>query len=99
MAKMEIDDKIYQEAIEVLRIKLRNTSAKMAFVENHSHQPEWYLHGMMRGLEIGYAIIKDLQYNKIYPGFKEEERTLEDWEKARQEIIEKLGGCKSNDES
>ena len=61
---MEIDDKIYQEAIEVLRIKLRNTSAEMAFVENHSHQPEWYLHGMMRGLEIGYAIIKDLQ-NKI----------------------------------
>ena len=54
---MEIDDKIYQEAIEVLRIKLRNTSAEMAFVENHSHQPDWYLHGMMRGLEIGYTII------------------------------------------
>ena len=96
---MEIDDKIYQEAIEVLRIKLRNTSAEMAFVENHSHQPEWYLHGMMRGLEIGYAIIKDLQNNKIYPRFKEKERTLEDWEKTSQEIIEKLGGCKSNAES
>lgn len=96
---MEIDDKIYQEAIEVLRIKLRNTSAEMAFVEKHSIKLEWYLHGMMRGLEIGYAIIKDLQYNKIYPGFKEEERTLKDWEKARQEIVEKLGGCKPNDES
>lgn len=89
---MEIDDKIYQEAIEVLRIKLRNTSAEMVFSENHSHQPEWYLHGMMQGLEIGYTIIKDLQDNKIYPRFKEEERTLEDWEKARQEIVEKLGG-------
>ena len=72
---MEIDDKIYQEAIEVLRIKLRNTSTEMAFVENHSHQPEWYLHGMMRGLEIGYTIIKDLQNNKIYPRFKEKERS------------------------
>lgn len=89
---MEIDDKIYQEAVEVLRIKLRNTSAEMAFVERHSHQPEWYLHGMMRGLEIGYAIVKDLQDNKIYPRFREEERTLEDWEKARREIVEKLGG-------
>lgn len=88
---MEIDDKIYQEAIEVLRTKLRNTFAEMIFLEKHTHQQQWYLEGMLQGLQIGYTIIRDLQYNKIYPGFKEKEKPVEDWEKVYQEIVEKLG--------
>lgn len=88
---MEINDKIYQEAVDVLRIQLSNTSAEMIFMEKYTHQQQWYLQGMIQGLQIGYTIIQDLQHNKIYPDFKEKEKPVEDWEKIYQEIIGKLG--------
>ena len=88
---MEIDNKIYQEAMEVLRTKLSNTSAEMIFFEKYTHQQQWYLQGMIQGLQIGYIILRDLQYNKVYPGFKEKKKPVEDWEKVYREIVGKLG--------
>lgn len=96
---MEINDKIYQKALEILRIKIHNAYALIAFEEKYCHHTDWYQHGVINGLETSLTILQDLKHNTINPRFKEEKKTLEDWEKARQEIIEKLGGCKPNDES
>lgn len=94
---MEIDNNIYEEALKALRIKVRNAYALIAFEEKYCQQTDWYQYGLARGLEIGLTILQDLKYNIVSPYFKEEEKTLEDWEKSREKMIEKLGGNLSNE--
>lgn len=84
---MEIDKLIYEEALEVLQTKIHNTYAYIAFQEEHNHYTPWYQYGMLHGLEMGLVILQDLQYNKVYPLFKEKEKTLKDWEKELEELI------------
>ena len=95
---MEIDDKIYQEALEILRIKIHNAYALIAFEEKYYHHTDWYQHGVINGLETSLTILQDLKHNTINPRFKEEKKTLEDWEKSCEKFIEKCGGTQ-NDES
>ena len=90
IVKMEINDKIYQEAVDVLRIQLSNTCSEMIHMEKYTHQQQWYLEGMIQGLRIGYTIIKDLQHNKVNPVFKVKEKPVEDREKFYQKIIGEL---------
>ena len=95
---MEIDDKIYQEALEILHIKIHNAYALIAFEEKYYHYTDWYQHGVINGLETSLTILQDLKHNTINPQFKEEKKTLEDWEKSCEKFIEKCGGTQ-NDES
>lgn len=94
---MEINDKIYEEALETLRIKIHNAYALIAFEEKYCHHTDWYQYGVINGLEISLTILQDLKHNTINPRFKEEERTLEDWEKSREKFIKKYEGTQ-NDE-
>ena len=94
---MEINNKIYEEALEILRIKIHNAYALIAFEEKYCHHSDWYQHGVINGLETSLIILQDLKHNTMNPRFKEEKKTLEDWEKSREKFIKKYEGTQNNE--
>lgn len=89
---MVIDDEVFQQTLDILRIKCRNNSVRIAYINKYNPDIKLdNMEGYQQGLEIGYAILNCLYYNKVPFSFQERNITLNEMEQYRETIIRSFG--------
>lgn len=92
--KIEIDKEVFEEALELIRIKAWNSNYRMnTFKEKEISR---YYGGQYHAYDEMYSFLYGLKFNRIHPIFKEDKIDPEEMAEQRQKIMEQL---KKYDES
>jgi hypothetical protein len=92
--KIEIDEEVFEEALNLIRIKAWNNNYRMnAFKDK---EISCYFEGQYHAYDIMYSLLYGLKFNQIHPIFKEDKIDSEKMAEQKQKLMEQL---KKYDES